>query len=62
VFFRQAGLTKKAFELVTIIRGGPVAIKIALLALNFLYQLNFALPERIYSQTLGEASNLIHFH
>jgi len=62
VFFREAGLAEKTFELVTIIRCGREAIEIALLALNFLYQLNLALPERFYSQTLGEASYLIHFH
>jgi hypothetical protein len=62
VFLRQAGLPEKAFELVTKIRGGPEAIEIALLALNFLYQLDLALPERFNSQTLCEASYLIHFH
>jgi hypothetical protein len=50
MFFRtfgKAGLAKKAFKLVTIALGGPETIKIALFALDLLYQLRLALPERI---------------
>jgi hypothetical protein len=62
MFFREAGWAKKAAELITIVLSTPVAIEIALLSLNLLYKLSLALPERIYSQTLGDGAYLMHFH
>jgi hypothetical protein len=44
-FVRKTRCAEDAFELVAIIHGGPKAIEIALLALNFPYKLNLALPE-----------------
>ena len=62
MLIRKTRCAEKAFELVTIVLGGPKAIEIALLALNFLDKLNLALPERIYSQALAQSPDLIHLH
>jgi hypothetical protein len=45
IFIGNTGCAKKAFELVAKVLGGPEAIEIALLALNFLYKLDLGLSE-----------------
>jgi len=62
LLIRKTRCAEKAFELVTIVLGGPKAIEIALLALNFLYKLGLALPERIYSQALAQSPDFINLH
>jgi len=44
-FITNTGCAEKAFELVAKVLGGPKAIEIALLALNFSYKVDLAFPE-----------------